>query len=89
MYLLFYVLTIIHRFALASLLIAFALVPLLIESSIFTSYIALPTLFILVSVSTLYIENALNKYQKQLTVLTNNNKQKKCLIRYGICCLHY
>ena len=89
MYPIFFVLNIIHRLALICLLIAFSVVPLLAETTIFSSYVLLPTIFIVISISTIYIENSLNKYKVQLTVSKKSKKQKKCLIRYGICCLHH
>lgn len=89
MYLLFYVLTFIHRIALVCLLIGFALVPLFVELNIVTIYVALPTIFILLSISTIYVENTLNKYQKHVITNKNNKRPDKCLIRYGICCLHH
>ena len=89
MKLLFYVLTIVHRSALVCLLIAFALAPLFVESSIFTLYVVLPTIFILLSISTIYIENTLYKYQKELITDKKPKSTKKCLIHYGICCLHH
>ena len=89
MYLLFYVLTYIHRIALVSLLIGFALVPLFVELNIVTVYVALPTIFILLSISTIYVENTLNKYQKHLITNKNIKRPEKCLIRYGICCIHH
>jgi len=87
MYSLLSVLSIAHRIAIIGLLIAFSVVPLVIETSIFINYVLFPSVFILLSISTIYIENTLNKYQKQLNTLKNSNKDKKCLIRYGICCL--
>jgi len=87
MYSLLFVLNIAHRIAIIGLLIAFSVVPLVIETSIFISYVLFPCVFILLSISTIYIENTLNKYQKQLNTLKKSNKNRKCLIRYGICCL--
>jgi hypothetical protein len=89
MYLLFYALTIIHRSALVLLLIAFGSAPFFVESSIVTVYIILPSIFILLSISTVYIENTLNKYHKQLIADKKPKITKKCLIQYGICCLHH
>ncbi len=89
MKLLFYVLTTVHRSALVCLLFAFALAPLFVESSIFTLYVVSPTIFILLSISTIYIENTLYKYQKQLITSKKPKTIKKCLIQYRICCLHH
>jgi hypothetical protein len=89
MYLLFYVLTMIHRSALVLILIAFASAPFLIESSIFAIYVVLPSIFILLSISTIYIENTLNKYHRQLIADKKPKITNKCLIQYGICCLHH
>jgi hypothetical protein len=89
MYLLFYVFTIIHRLVLVSLLICSALVPLFIESNILTIYVGLPIVFILFSISTIYIENTLDKYKKQLNMNKKRMRPKKCLIEYGICCIHH
>jgi hypothetical protein len=89
MYLLFYVLTIIHRSALVFLLFAFASAPFFVGSSIFTIYVVLPSIFILLSISTIYIENTLNRYHKQLIAEKKPKITNKCLIQYGICCLHH
>jgi len=89
MYQLLFVLNIIHRISLIVLLGAFAVVPMLTKASIFGSYVLLPILFILISMTTIYIENKLNKYQTQLIVTKKDRKTKKCFIRYGICCLHH
>jgi succinate dehydrogenase/fumarate reductase cytochrome b subunit len=86
---LLFVLNIIHRITLVILLTIFAIAPLLSEMSIFSSYIVLPSVFIFISMTTIYIENSLNKYRKALTVTQKVKKHKKCLIRYGICCLHH
>ena len=89
MYPLFFALTIIHRIALVCILIAFAVVPLLAETTIFINFVVIPSIFILISISTIYIENTLNKYQMMIKANKTIKKQKKCLIRYGICCLHH
>lgn len=89
MYQLLFVLNIIHRISLIILLATFALVPVLSKANIVGNYVLLPILFILLSMTTIYIENKLNKYQKQLTVTEKDEKAKKCFIRYGICCLHH
>ena len=89
MYLFIYALTIIHRSTLVCLLIAFGLAPIFVESSIAADYVILPTIFVLLSISTIYIENTLYKYKKQSIDNKKPKKQNKCLIRYGICCLHH
>jgi len=89
MYSLLFVLNIAHRVAIIGLLIVFSIAPFVLETSIFINYVVLPSIFILLTISTIYIENTLNKYQKQITRIQKSNKNKKCLIRYGICCLHH
>jgi hypothetical protein len=89
MYPLFFMLTIIHRIALVCILIAFAVVPLVVEVSILTNFVVFPSVFILLSISTIYIENTLNKYKTQMKYDNKVTKHKKCLIRYGICCFHH
>jgi len=89
MYPLFFTLRLIHRIALVCILIAFAVIPLMAEVSIFTNFVLLPSIFILLSISTIYIENTLNKYLTQIKSNNKSTKQKKCLIRYGICCFHH
>jgi hypothetical protein len=89
MYPLFFILTIIHRIALVCILIAFAVVPLLTEVTIFINFVVFPSTFILLSISTIYIENTLNKYQIQINHNDKARKHNKCLIRYGICCFHH
>jgi len=89
MYPLFFMLTLIHRIALVCILIAFAVVPLLSEVTIFINFIVFPSIFILLSISTIYIENMLNKYKTQIKLNNKTTKHKKCLIRYGICCFHH
>jgi len=89
MYSLLFILNIVHRIALIVLLISFSIAPLVLEVSIFINFVVLPSIFILMSISTIYIEHTLNKYMK-LKITTKKSKiQKKCLIRYGICCLHH
>jgi len=89
MYPLFFILTLIHRIALVCILTSFAVVPLMAEVSIFTNFVVLPSIFILLSISTIYIENTLNKYLTQIKFNNKTTKHKKCLIRYGICCFHH
>ena len=89
MYPIFFILTIIHRIALICILIAFAVVPLLTELTIFINFVVFPSIFILLSISTIYIENTLNKYKTQIKINNTSAKHKKCLIRYGICCFHH
>jgi hypothetical protein len=89
MYLLLFIINITHRIALITLLVVFSIAPLVLETSIFINYVVLPSVFIIMSIFTIYIENTLNKYQKQFLTVKNSKKQKKCLIRYGICCLHH
>ncbi len=89
MYPLFFMLTLIHRIALVCILIAFAVVPLMTEVTIFINLVIFPSIFILLSISTIYIENTLNKYQTQIKLENKTTKHKKCLIRYGICCFHH
>ncbi len=88
MYQLLFVLNIIHRTTLIALLAIFAIAPLVSNTGIFINYVLLPVLFILISLTTVYIENRLNKYKTQINVTRTDKKQKKCLIHYGICCLH-
>jgi hypothetical protein len=71
------------------LLISFSIAPLVLEASIFINFVVFPSIFVLVSISTVYIENTLNKYQKVKIPTKNSQIKKKCLIRYGICCLHH
>jgi len=82
-------LTILHRIALVCILIAFAVIPLLSEITIIVNFVVLPSIFILLSISTIYIENTLNKYKTQISINNNSTKHKKCIIRYGICCFHH
>ena len=89
MYPLFFIFSLIHRIALVGILIAFAVVPLLVETTIFINFVVLPSIFIFMSISSIYIENTLNKYQTQIKTNKTVKKHKKCLIRYGICCLHH
>ena len=89
MYPIFFILTIIHRIALVCILIAFAVVPLLTDITLFINFVVFPSIFILLSISTIYIENTLNKYKTQIKIKNTNAKHKKCLIRYGICCFHH
>jgi hypothetical protein len=78
-----------HHLALLLLLISFAIIPLLMESVSIRFLIYLPIIFILLAIVGVYIEHALNKYQKRQNSPLKLKRPRHCLANFKKCCSQY
>jgi uncharacterized membrane protein len=70
------------------LIFAFSLLPLLTNVEIITSFVYLPLSYLALAITSLNIENKLNKYLLLLDTENIRVNDRKCLIYPTICCLH-
>jgi len=78
-----------HRFTLITILLLTAITPMIFKEHILYVFLYLPVLLVMTAILSVNIENWLNKYNYNATKPQKQKRNQKCIIKRGLCCLHY